>query len=382
MTANEQSNDLWNIFQKTLIVIATLAGLYFLYQLREILIAIFVAVILASAMKPGVDGIVQLGLKRVWAILLMYLILLTVIILLALISIPPLIGMSLELFSTGILFDQFRILLKQLSALGWSELSDALPTFVLPEQLQRLLDAASNTAQRQAWPLARDTLLTIGQVILILAMGFYWLTMRKQILDLLLRLSPVSKRDQVATIWNDVEETLGSYVRGQIILMAIIGVAAFIGLSLLGVPYALALAVLSGLMELIPIAGPFLGAIPPILVGFSISPLTGLLVAGWYLIIQVVEGYILIPKIMSQNTGLNSLVVIIAIVAGASLNGVVGALIAIPLAGALQVVARNLLIEPTIESHEPVTAGGLPIIGEIEAEPEQSDEIEIVTTIN
>lgn len=206
----------------------------------------------------------------------------------------------------------------------------------------------------QAWPFAQNALAVVSQVLLGLVMDYYWLTSRAQILTLLLRVSPVDRRKKIMTIWTDIEETLGAYVRGQTILSAIVFGASLVGLLLLRIPNAVALAVIAGMFEVIPLIGPFLGAIPAILVGFSVSPLTGLLITGWYLVVQQIEGNILIPRIMHKSVGLNPLVVILAVVAGGSVAGVIGALLAIPIAGAAQVLVRDLWIEPAIEENDAV----------------------------
>jgi predicted PurR-regulated permease PerM len=210
------------------------------------------------------------------------------------------------------------------------------------------LREANDSAMVQALPVARNTVTVIGQVLLAMIMSFYWLTTRQPLLNLLLRLSPLHYRERTGVVWNDIETTLGAYVRAQIIMIVTIGVAAYIGLLLLRVPYALPLAVVAGLTEAIPIVGPIFGAIPAVLIAFSINPVTGLLVAGWYIVIQQLEANILVPKLMESQIGLNPLLVIVAIIAGATLNGVVGALLAIPVAGAVQVIARHLLIEPAL----------------------------------
>ncbi|MGH2543102.1 MAG: AI-2E family transporter, partial [Ardenticatenaceae bacterium] len=150
--------------------------------------------------------------------------------------------------------------------------------------------------------------------------------------------------------------TLGDYIRGTGLLMLAIGVATFIGLLILRVPYPLALALLAGLFEAIPMVGATLGAIPAVLVAFTVSPMTGVLTILLFTLIQFFENNVLVPRIHEHSLGLNPLLVLIAVVAGASLNGMVGALLAIPVAGALQVIARYLVVEPMIEeasgSHE------------------------------
>jgi len=187
-----------------------------------------------------------------------------------------------------------------------------------------------------------------------------------------LRVSAAHHRNRLKTIWTDIEETLGSYVRGQVILSLIVGSASYVGLLLLGIPNALALAVIAALFEFIPYVGPFLGALPSILIGLTVSPLIGISVAGWYLLVQQVESNVLIPRIMQQSVGLNPLLVIIAIVGGGSLNGITGAILAIPIVGALQVIMRHMWIEPAINKEQTREDGGVLLaVDNIEAQEEK-----------
>jgi predicted PurR-regulated permease PerM len=200
--------------------------------------------------------------------------------------------------------------------------------------------------------------LAVGQFLMALTMGYYWLTARERMLELLLRMSPVRARARIELVWNDVETTLAAWMRGQVILVLAVGVASYAGLRLLGMEYALPLAVIAGLTEAIPIVGPILGAIPAVVLGFGHSVEMGLLVSLLYLVIQQVEGYFLVPRVMERAIGLHPLTVLVALIAGATLNGMVGALLAVPVVGAVQVVAKHLLIEPTVRSHEPVVDHG------------------------
>jgi predicted PurR-regulated permease PerM len=118
------------------------------------------------------------------------------------------------------------------------------------------------------------------------------------------------------------------------------------------VPFALPLAVFAGLTEVIPYVGPVIGAIPAVLIAFADSPVKGVMVIGWYLLIQQIESSILVPKIMENNVGLNPLLVIIAVIAGGSLGGVIGAILAIPVAGAAQVIMQHLIIQPTLDARQ------------------------------
>jgi predicted PurR-regulated permease PerM len=350
------------VFNATVIVLVTLALAYLLLQVGQVIIVLFIAIVFASTIRPIVDWLSRHRVPRGLAILLVYLAIFAGVGGLLVVAIPPLVNLGIELLSGTMLIDRIQTLAQRLAIFGWNQFHIVLPVFELPRALSDLMGQAGDTAQKLAWPVAQNAVLVLSQVVLVIVMGVYWLTAREPMLNLLLRMSPLRHRATVEQIWTDVEMTLGSYARGQIILMGVIGIADLIGLLILRVPYAPALAVIAGLTEAIPVVGPFLGAAPAILVGFTVSGETALLVAAWYIVIQQLEGHILVPKIMERSVGLNPLVVIIALVVGGILHGVLGALLAVPVAGALQVIVRHLLIEPTIQSHELRTESGILIL--------------------
>lgn len=362
-------------FYRTVIVLATLVGAYLLYRLGETVIVLFGAIIFASAIRPYVDGLARRGMNRGLAILLIYAVILGGLAGLLVIAIPPLVELWRDLYANRGLIRIAQALVSQLSEFGWRNFRIDIPVFAPVAELEAQLNRAEDVAGELAWPFARSAGYVVSQLVLALVMGFYWLTARELILDLLLRMSPLRHRAQVELIWNDVEGTLGAYVRGEGILALVIGLASYVGLSLLGVPYAPALAVIAGTTEVIPVVGPILGAIPAVLVGLTVSPTTGLLVVGLYVLIQQLEGNILVPRVMEQSVGLNPLLVIVALVAGSSLNGILGALLAIPVVGALQVVARHLLINPVIENNAPRTESGIVVFDLEEEEGEEKPTI-------
>ena len=130
-------------------------------------------------------------------------------------------------------------------------------------------------------------------------------------------------------------------MRGQLLLMLAIGLATFLGLILLGIPYALPLAILAGLLEIIPTLGPILAAVPAVIIALTISPGMAIVVVGLYIVIQMLENNILVPKIMQRAVGLNPVIVIIGVVIGANLLGVAGALLSIPFIALLAVLYRG-----------------------------------------
>lgn len=359
------------VFSSTVIVLATVAAAYLLLQVGQVILALFVAIVFASTIRPYVDALSSRRVPRGVAILLIYLLVLAGLVGLLVVSVPPLAGLTIELFQGDLLISRVETFARQLAFFGWSEFQVVLPVLELPQQLQQLLGQAGDTAERMVWPVAQNTILVLGQIVLIFVMGAYWLMAREPMLNLLLRMSPLRHRGQVEQVWTDVEVTLGAWLRGQVLLMIIIGLASLAGLLLLGVPYAPALAVIAGLTEAIPVVGPILGGIPAVLVALTVSGETALLVAGWYIIVQQLEGHVLVPRVMQRTVGLNPLLVIVALVVGGLLNGVLGALLAVPVAGALQVIARHLLIDPAIQGNELRTEAGIVVLSDGEEEEEE-----------
>jgi predicted PurR-regulated permease PerM len=177
----------------------------------------------------------------------------------------------------------------------------------------------------------------------VFVVAFYWLTERVAIKRAFVLLFPTERRQMVDTIWNEVEGVLGGWVRGQLLLMLFIGVLAGVGYTLIGLKYALVLAVLAALLEIVPLVGPWLGAIPAILVALTQDVRMAFLVGLYILIIQLIEGNVLVPRVMGRTVGISPLIVIVGILVGAALGGIPGALVAVPLAAALQVVLRHTL---------------------------------------
>jgi predicted PurR-regulated permease PerM len=151
------------------------------------------------------------------------------------------------------------------------------------------------------------------------------------------------KKKQISEIIDKLEEKLGGWARGELILMTIIGTLTYTGLSLLGIPFALPLAILAGIFEIIPIIGPTVSAIPSVIIGFSISPIVGVAAASLAFLIQQVENYVFVPKIMQKSVGVNPIVTLLSLAIGFRLSGVLGGLIAVPVVISIQVFLKEYL---------------------------------------
>lgn len=331
-------------FITTLVVAAALVTLYIAYQLTEVLLIIFGAIIFSSAIHPIVEQMTRRGVNCSIAILLTYAMTIGAFLGLLILSVPPMVSFLSTVMEKDFLTSQLSTLVidLRLTLLKWEELRGFLPMVRVTPELVETINSTSEEVERQAWPFTQQALSLLGKLGLLLVLAFYWLIARMESLELFLKLTPYENREQVRSLWNAIESRLGAYLRGQVILMLIIGAISYVGLVILQVPNALALAVIAGLFEAVPIVGPLIGAVPAVASGLLVSPFTALLVALLYTVIQIVENNILVPRVMSANVGLNPLVVILAIIAGSTLNGVVGAIFAIPIAGAIQVVAQHI----------------------------------------
>jgi predicted PurR-regulated permease PerM len=181
--------------------------------------------------------------------------------------------------------------------------------------------------------------------ITILILTFYLLVESDTLFAAFARLFPRVERPRVEEAAQKISTKISAWLSGQLILAGVIGVTSAIGLYLLGVPYFYVLALVAAIGEMIPVVGPVLSSIPAVIVGFTVSPQTGLFVLIFFLIQQQVENHLLVPKVMERQVGVSPVVVLVALLIGGSLLGIMGALLAVPSAAILQVVVQELLDE-------------------------------------
>jgi predicted PurR-regulated permease PerM len=178
--------------------------------------------------------------------------------------------------------------------------------------------------------------------ITVLVVSFYLVVADQNGMKELVRpLVPAAKRDMVIRLLNKIQRKMGMWVLGQLALSVAIFVMSFVALSLLGIKYALVLALVAGLLEVVPYIGPFLSAVPAFFFALIQSPALAVAVVVLYVVIQKTEGYVLVPKIMHKAVGTSPLVVVLSLLIGFKLAGVVGLLLAVPLAGAILTVLEE-----------------------------------------
>jgi len=302
--------------------------LWLLYFLRGVLIILFLALILMAALNPLVDRLERWRLPRALAIALIYLLIFSVIGLAIWGVIPPLVNQTQNLTS------RFPSYLESLKWLG----VDKEVVYNQLNQLTEQLGVISSGIIRTFVSFFQNLI----NIVVLLVISFYLLLERKNLGRYLLRFFGDNAEKTGIRVMDEIEKRLGGWIRAEIVLMIIIGLLTFIGLTLLGIDYALPLAILAGFLEIIPNIGPFISAIPAVLVALFISPLMALAVAALYFLVQQIENNFIVPQLMAKECGLNPLITIIALIAGFKLGGVIGAILAVPVVLLIEIILTEI----------------------------------------
>jgi predicted PurR-regulated permease PerM len=318
-------------------LVLILAGL--VTAARDVVLLVFLAVLLGAALEPVVATIRgRTGIGRGLAILIVYAAFIASVVAVAVFIVPAaVVQLSAALTKLPAFLDQVAASARHLRPEP------------LAEGITSLLTAARAPFEPGPPPDPATVLnasLVVGQVagalITLLFLVFFWLTERSRLQRYALAFAPQPRRGGIREAWNEVETRLGLWVRGQLLLMATIGIGTGIAYSLLGLPAALLLALIAALTEIIPIVGPFIGAVPAILIATTISPETVLLTIAVYLTLQAIEGNVLVPVIMRNSVGLSPFLVLVSLLVGGTVGGVLGAIVAVPVVAGVTVVLERL----------------------------------------
>lgn len=313
------------ISYRTIVFIAVFAiSLWILFQIRQVILVLFIAIILMSALNPLVKRLEKLRLPRWLAILVIYLVVLIVLGVGLGGVVPPLIDQTSTLISK--IPDFFR----QFSIWGLDEK-------VISAQFSQLTAVPVNLVK-----FIIGIFSNIVEILALVVMTFYLLLERKNLDHYLVVLFGEDREKEIERMINIVESRLGSWVRGQLLLMLIVGVLNYIGFRIIGLEFAVPLAILAFLFEIVPNIGPTLAALPAILIALTISPFHALATAGWCLLVQQLENSIFVPRVMKKIVGVNPLISILSLAIGLKLAGIGGAVLAIPTFIVIQVIVGEI----------------------------------------
>ncbi len=316
-------------------------GIWFLWFIRDI-VAIFVAaILLASLIDPAAHWFSLRRIPRGLAVMVVYVLLLSLLSILLVLIVPIVASQGAELAGH---FSSYYS--RAAASLGDAErLSEQVG---LTDSLSRSLQGIQETfadSFASVFSTVKGFFGGLAALFIILVLAFYMVVEQEKVRNYFKSLAPIEYQPYMAHLMKKMSLKMGEWLRGQIILGVIVGVAAYIGLSLLGVPYALLLALIAGVLEVVPYVGPILSLVPAVIIGLAQSPMIGLGVVALYLGIQQVENHVLVPKIMQKVTGLNPIISILAILIGLKAAGLVGIIFSIPLAMMGVVILEDLFGE-------------------------------------
>lgn len=300
--------------------------LWFLYLIRDILLIFFISLLLMAIINPAVTKLSKYRIPRVVSVLFVYMatiVILTLIIggiLPALIEQTTNFANNLPSFLSGIGLSSYfsdQIIEELIVQLG-----------KLPAQIIKVIFSIFSN---------------VIAVITVTILTLYLLLSRNKIDEQLTNFLGEKQQKRVEKIVDNLEEKLGGWARGELALMVLVGLFTFIGLSLLGIPYALPLSLLAGVLEIIPNLGPIIAAVPSVIIGFGISPAIGIAVIVLAFIIQQVENYVFVPKVMEKSVGVSPIITLLALAVGFKVSGIIGALISVPVLITFQVLIKEYL---------------------------------------
>ncbi len=327
------AGSVWrNALLQALVLALALGLLAALWILAHPLMLLLAAVVIATALAPAVTWL-ERWLPRTLAVLAVYLVVVLVIGGAGWLVVPGLVEQARALIVNG----------PGLVERGgeWLDRWDPLPfgEDEVAGNIRSIVDRFGSLVVS----LPLTILSSVTELVLVLVMSIYLLLAAPGMKSFLLSLFPRTRRDDADAVVGEITSTMGGYVRAEALVGLIIGLLSYVGLRVIGVEYPLVLAVIAGLGELIPVAGPIIAAVPALAVALIDSPTQAAIVLVFYIVLQQVESNILLPNIMRKQTDIPPPLTLFALSAGAAVGGLLGALLAIPLAGALRVLVLRVL---------------------------------------
>jgi predicted PurR-regulated permease PerM len=334
----------------TLVLAFVALCFWLLYRFNQVVFILFVAILIGTVIRPAVAWLNRRGLPLIAGGILVYLLLLSVLIIFVLLLFPLIVeqGTTIAAAVPGY-YQSLREWMVNDSNRMIVSFSEFLPA-TLPG-LEPIMQTGQQTLASVGQAL--DVLSLAARAIFIttavLLLAFHWMLEGPRTIHSLLQLIPKVQRDSIGELISAMESKVGFYIAGQGILCLVIGVLALVAYLIIGLPNALVLAFVAGLLEAIPMVGPLLGAIPAGLVALSISPAKLIWVIVATTVIQLLENNLLVPRVMRKAVGVNPFVSLLSIFAFSSLFGIAGALMAIPIAAILQLVLDRFIFHPVAE---------------------------------
>ncbi|HYE22111.1 MAG TPA: AI-2E family transporter [Verrucomicrobiae bacterium] len=314
-------------------VIFVLLLAWFLFSIREILLLILISVIISSAMDPLVDYLKKRRIPRGLSVLLVYIVFLSVLGLIIYLLIPPIAQQAGQIAESDFI-DKINSNLGKYRA--------QLEQYGIIENIENNVREWAGNLSTTLFRATQGIFTGLISTLTVLVISFYLTAEENGMKNLVKNLSPYKHQAYLMSLVNKIQKKMGYWVLGQIILSVIIFGLTFLGLTILKVDFALVLALIAGVLEIIPIIGPFIALIPAVFFAFLQNPPLALAVLVLYIVIQQLENHVIVPVVMSKSVGLNPILVIVGILVGGTLGGWIGAVIAIPIISSISIFLSDI----------------------------------------
>jgi len=337
---------------KTLLL---LVGAWLVFYLRDVVLSVLVAIVIASAMEPGVKVFTSWRIPRVLAVLLLYLLFFGAIFSFVFFFVPPLAGdvaafvsslpAYLNTLNTTLAYEEYTALFGGVS----------IPSDITAGQIITQVREGFNLTGLFGSVISTTASIFGGvfSFVIIVIFSFYFTMMETGVDDFLRVIVPKRYRGYAIDLWLRSKYKIGLWMQGQLLLGLIMGVLVYLGLTILGIKYALPLAVLAAFFELIPVFGPIFAAVPAVLLGFVDGGFTmGLFVIALYVILQQFENHLIYPLVVTKVVGVPPLLVILGLIIGAQLAGFLGILLSIPVVATIQELVRDMNYRTSFASED------------------------------
>jgi predicted PurR-regulated permease PerM len=347
----------WRAMWATLVLVFVALGFWLFYRFNQVAFILLIAIVIGTVIRPVVTWLHRRGLPRIAGVILVYLLLLALLISFLLLLFPLIVkqGATIAAAVPGY-YQSLRESMVTYPNQFIVRLSEFLPATLpgLEPMQQTGQEMLASAGQALGYVASAAKVVFMATAILLLA--FHWTLNGPRTIQSLLLLVPESQRESISELVSAMEAKVGFYIAGQSVLCLVVGIMALVAYLIIGLPNALVLALVAGVLEAVPMIGPLLGAIPAAVIALSIAPSKMVWVIAATAVIQQIENSLLVPRVMRKAVGVNPFVSLLAIFAFSSLFGIAGALMAIPIAAIIQLLFDRFVLHPAAMESE-VSAG-------------------------
>ncbi len=343
-------NNIWgpkkvNVKLINIIILAVVIFIVLRYgiTISTLLKPFIIAAIISYLLNPIVKAFEKKGIRRIYGVLIVYLIFISIILLLSFVLVPKLIK---EISILALNIPQYSSQMQELL----KKFQDGYINSGLPDSFKEVLDENIYMLQSMILTLLQniangiiEVFSQLFNIIIVPVIAFYMLKDNEYFKNQFVLLLPKSKRTKFIVLLRDIDNVFGKYIRGQIIVGSFIGVFTTIALILIKVKYAFILGIFAGIANIIPYFGPFIGIVPTILFALLDSTSKALYAAGAFIFIQQIESGFLTPRIIGKSVGIHPVYVIMSLIVGGKLFGVIGLIMAVPVLAAIKLTLRHVL---------------------------------------